>query len=224
MQNWKKSIILWFGLSLSFNSFALSTQQNIEIARIANFYGHRGGLRVKAWLLLLNKEKSASTLTKLTAINTFFNQMHYLSDETIWGQEDYWETPLEFLGVGAGDCEDYAIAKYYSLIKLGIKTDQLRMIYVKAIDLNEFHMVLAYYPTPTAVPLILDNLIGEIKPATERSDLLPIYSFNANNLWIIKQQGQSQLAGQASRLSRWDNLQRRVQQGDLRRALINYYE
>ncbi len=224
MRNSTHWIILWFGLSLSFNSFALTAHQNTDISRITNFYGHRGGLRLKAWFLLLKNDQSTTTLIKLTNTNDFFNQMHYLSDEKVWGKDDYWATPLEFLGVGAGDCEDYAIAKYYSLIQLGIKSDQLRLIYVKALNLNEFHMVLAYYPTPTSVPLILDNLISEIKPATERSDLLPIYSFNANNLWIIKQQGQSQWAGQASRLSRWDALQRRVHQGNLQQALIQNYE
>ena len=224
MRNGKHWLVLWFGLSLSFNSFALTTQQKTEIVRITNFYGHRSGLRVKAWYLLLNSDKSVSTPTKLTNVNAFFNQIPHLSDEKIWGKNDYWETPLEFLGVGAGDCEDYAIAKYYSLIQLGIKTDQLRIVYVKAMTLNALHMVLAYYPTQTSVPLILDNLIGEIKQATERPDLQPIYSFNANHLWIIKQQGQSQRAGQASRLSRWDDLQRRVKQGNLRQALIKDHE
>lgn len=224
MKYGRYTVILLFGLSLSFNTFALTAQQNSDVTRIAAFYGHRGGLRVKAWFTLLNNNRNASVNTKLEKINAFFNEMHYLSDEKIWGIDDYWETPLEFLGVGAGDCEDYAIAKYFSLIKLGIPAEKLRMVYVKALSINEFHMVLAYYPTPSAVPLILDNLIGAIKPATERPDLLPIYSFNANNLWIIKQQGESQWAGDASRLSRWENLQRRIAQGDLRKALINYYE
>ena len=42
-------------------------------------------------------------------------------------KKDYWATPIEFMGTGAGDCEDYAIAKYFSLINLGIPEDKLRI-------------------------------------------------------------------------------------------------
>ncbi len=55
--------------------------------------------------------------------------------------------PLEFLGSNAGDCEDFTIAKYFSLLELGVSDKKLRLVYVKTIELNQFHMVLAYYST-----------------------------------------------------------------------------
>jgi predicted transglutaminase-like cysteine proteinase len=133
-------------------------------------------------------------------------------------------TPLEFLGVGAGDCEDFSIAKYFSLRELGVADNKLRLVYVKALELNQFHMVVAYYPTPSSVPLLLDNLDGDIKPATKRPDLLPIYSFNASKLWLMKQKGQGQLAGKASRLSLWNDLRQRSDRIKLNRPKINFDE
>jgi predicted transglutaminase-like cysteine proteinase len=85
-------------------------------------------------------------------------------DMSVWGQSDYWATPAELIGQGRGDCEDFSIAKYYSLIELGIPVSKLRLVYVKAVQTGpagtflQAHMVLAYYATPNADPLVLDNL------------------------------------------------------------------
>ncbi|WP_423680148.1 transglutaminase-like cysteine peptidase [Undibacterium sp. WLHG33] len=116
--------------------------------------------------------------------NDFYNQVPYFSDLEHWGVDDYWATPVEFVASFGGDCEDYAIAKYMTLKELGIPVDRLRITYVRAINIGETHMVLAYYPTPDADPWILDNLIPEIKPASQRKDLIPVYSFNDDDLWL----------------------------------------
>lgn len=71
-------------------------------------------------------------------------------------------------------------------------------------------MVVAYYPTPSSIPLILDNIDGEIKPADQRNDLLPVYSFNGKQLWLNKEKGQGVLAGKSQRLKRWSNLNQRM--------------
>jgi predicted transglutaminase-like cysteine proteinase len=145
--------------------------------------------------------------TRIRAINTFFNrQILYRDDRETWGVIDYWASPLEMLGKGQGDCEDYAIGKYFSLIAAGIPSVKMRLVYVRA-QLGgtiQAHMVLAYYPEPTAEPLILDNLISEIRPASRRPDLAPVFSFNAEGLW---QGVQGSSAGDPSaRLSRWRDL------------------
>lgn len=124
-----------------------------------------------------------------------------------------------------GDCEDFTIAKYFSLLELGIPDSKMRLIYVKAIELNQFHMVLAYYPTPSSEPLILDNINPEIVRASKRSDLLPIYSFNGTNLWLMKSSaGTGELAGKASRLSLWNDLRSRERKLQLNKPKINYDE
>ncbi len=143
-------------------------------------------------------------LARLDGINAFFNQqVLYRDDIEVWGVVDYWASPLESLSKGQGDCEDYAIGKYFSLIAAGIPGVKMRLVYVRAQFAGSIqaHMVLAYYPEPNAEPLILDNLITEILPASRRPDLAPVFSFNAEGLW----QG---VAGASAgdpvaRLSRW---------------------
>ena len=82
-------------------------------------------------------------------------------------------------------------------------------------------MVVAYYPTPGAIPLILDNIDGEIKPADQRNDLLPVYSFNGKQLWLNKEKGQGVLAGKSQRLKRWSNLNQRMGLSNLKQAKLS---
>ena len=123
---------------------------------------------------------------RLTTVNDFFNQrVAFRDDIEVWGQIDYWATPLEMLDKGAGDCEDYAIGKYMSLLAAGVPQSRLRMVYVRAQFQGrpQAHMVLAYYPQPEAEPLILDNINPEIRAASLRPDLTPVFSFNGEGLW-----------------------------------------
>lgn len=162
---------------------------------LLNFIEERFGTdaktRLEDWEDLANQDLNLNDLDKLKVVNAFFNQAKFISDQEHWGKEDYWATPVELLATNAGDCEDYSIAKYFTLKEMGFPIDQLKITYVKALQLNQAHMVLAYYPTPQSVPLILDNLIAEILPATERHDLLPVYSFNAEGIWLSKFKGQT---------------------------------
>ena len=144
---------------------------------------------------------------QLQAINEFFNRHVLFRDDTeVWGQIDYWASPLETLHKGRGDCEDYAVAKYFSLLALGMPTSKLRLVYVRAQiggpqGLVQAHMVLAYYAAPGAEPMILDHLITELRPASRRPDLVPVFSFNSEGLW---QGVGTQSAGDpTARLSRW---------------------
>src|SRR5690606_6378361 len=108
-------------------------------------------------------------------------------DYRVWQRKDYWATPLESLGRGLGDCEDFAIGKYFSLVHLGIDPDKLRFIYVRAKVGPENksipHMVLGYYSRPDVAPLVLDNLKGGILPANQRKDLSPVFSFNTAGIY-----------------------------------------
>lgn len=153
---------------------------------------------------LLARMSGLDEAAKLPLVNEFFNRRILFRDDTeVWGQVDYWASPLETLNKGAGDCEDYAIAKYFSLVAAGMPVAKLRLVYVRAQigGAVQAHMVLAYYAQPEAEPLILDSLIGEVRPASRRPDLAPVFSFNSEGLW----QG---VAGASAgdpvaRLSRW---------------------
>ncbi|ODP99364.1 MULTISPECIES: transglutaminase-like cysteine peptidase [Salinivibrio] len=197
-------------LLLSLSAMSLTTKESRWVGQVSSFYGERAGKRVTAWRNMVEKTQGLSEQEKLRKVNDFFNQMYFVDDIDLWGKKDYWATPLEFLGAAAGDCEDFSIAKYFSLRELGIDDKKLRLVYVKAIRLDQFHMVVAYYPTPSSEPVLLDNLDPAIKRASLRRDLLPIYSFNGSRLWLMKERGQGELAGNASRLGLWNDLRSRI--------------
>ncbi|MFQ3172035.1 MAG: putative transglutaminase-like cysteine proteinase [Oleispira sp.] len=156
---------------------------------------------------LLNKDENE----KLRAVNYFFNNaVNYVSDDEHWGQKDYWATPYEILTTKGADCEDFVIAKYYTLKELGIEVEKLRITYVKALRINQAHMVLTYFPTPDAIPLVLDNLIGKIYPADRRTDLEPVYSFNASGMWLERMKGKGIDMGSANKLDLWTDLRFRM--------------
>ncbi len=219
----KRWILVPLILVASSISMALSTQEQQWIDAVSATYGPRAGKRVSTWRAEMSRYSNLSERDQLTQVNRFFNQLYFVDDIKLWGKKDYWATPLEFLGSNAGDCEDFTIAKYFSLLELGVSDKKLRLVYVKAITLNQFHMVLAYYSTPNAEPLILDNINGEIKPASTRRDLLPIYSFNGKNLWLMKTKN-GQLAGDSSRLSLWNDLRARERTLKLNTPQISYDE
>ncbi|EDM65319.1 MAG: hypothetical protein COA76_16265 [Moritella sp.] len=211
-------LLLVFGLPAK--SVPKLNDQKI-IAALSDNYGQRAALRGRAWLAIMANSGDASTADKLAKINSFFNQLQFIDDSKLWGVENYWATPIEFIGVNGGDCEDFAIAKYFSLLELGIADEKMRITMVKSLTLNQYHMVVAYYPTPGAVPLILDNIDGEIKPADQRNDLLPVYSFNGKQLWLNKEKGQGVLAGKSQRLKRWSNLNQRMGLSNLKQAKLS---
>ncbi len=180
-------------------------------------FGKQSLQNFNAWQGLMQSSSNASADEKLNRINEFVNRrIAWGEDKNIWGQADYWATPIETLGKGAGDCEDFAILKYYSLIDLGIPTIKLRLVYVKAQNVNftdsgtQAHMVVAYYDSPDAEPLILDSLITSILPASRRPDLKPVFSFNSEGIYAGSG-GRAERSVKA-RLSRWQDLMQRAQE------------
>ncbi|MEY4747901.1 MAG: hypothetical protein RIQ60_115 [Pseudomonadota bacterium] len=166
---------------------------------------------------LLNYLGSVDDPIKLATVNVFFNRRIVFRDDVqTWGVEDYWASPLEMMVKGQGDCEDYAIAKYLSLLAAGMDPKRLRVVYVRArVGAANAppvaHMVLAYYPpgadgaqTAAVDPWILDNLVNEIRPAAQRPDLTPVFSFSVEGLW----QGttSTSVGDPLARLSRWRDL------------------
>jgi predicted transglutaminase-like cysteine proteinase len=149
---------------------------------------------------------------QLEAVNNYFNhRIVFAEDQDVWGEADYWTSPLELLQQGRGDCEDYAIAKYFSLVAIGMPVSRLRMVYARAqVGVRgQPHMVLAYYAQPNAEPLILDNLITSLLPARRRPDLTPVFSFNGEALW--QGVGYQSAGDPQARLSRWRAVQAKAQ-------------
>ena len=203
-------------LSLSIQPTAKSTffiSEN-KLNNIAKKYGNKAYKRVVLWDNLLNNSKNLSALKKLKNVNDFFNKIRYKRDKVHWKKKDYWASPFEFMGTGAGDCEDYAIAKYFSLIKLGIAENKLRITYVKLLrrrtKYEEAHMVLTYFHKPNSTPIVLDNVNKKLKLASKRRDLKPVYSFNANGLWQAKNKGKTSLKVGKNNLKHWKSLMKRI--------------
>ncbi|TDO14003.1 transglutaminase-like cysteine peptidase [Halomonas ventosae] len=209
------SLSLAIGLGLQ----PSSAQADFSVQRLRQsmqrLYGPRGLSSLEAWFALVERLAGADLRTQLEGVNDFFNRrIRWIDDIHVWGQEDYWATPLEALGRGEGDCEDYSIAKYVTLKELGIPDDQLRMIYVRArigrSSITQAHMVLGWYQTPSVQPLVLDNLVPTITPAELRTDLDPLFSFNSDGLWAG---GSSQSrADPLARLSRWRSVIERMRE------------
>jgi len=187
---------------------AVSLELNNElITFIQKRFGTEAVDRLHQWEKIANLNKGINDINKLKLVNTFFNKAEFVSDIKHWKKEDYWATPLELLATNGGDCEDYSIAKYFTLREMGIPIDKMKITYAKAVKLNQAHMVLAYYSEPDAEPLILDNLINDIKPASMRKDLVPVYSFNGEGLWLSKLRGQDgKRIGNADKLKSWQDL------------------
>ncbi|TDU18103.1 transglutaminase-like cysteine proteinase BTLCP [Chromohalobacter marismortui] len=176
-------------------------------------YGAPGVALIDEWLAMVQRLRDARLGDQMREVNDFFNRrVRWRDDIDIWGQKDYWATPLEILGRRAGDCEDYSIAKYITLKELGVPGNKLRMIYVRArigrSGRTQAHMVLGYYQTPASEPLLLDNMILSIRPASERNDLDPVFSFNSSGLWAGG--SQESRADPLARLSRWQSVVSRM--------------
>jgi predicted transglutaminase-like cysteine proteinase len=153
---------------------------------------------------------------KLKGINDFFNRVRFVSDREAWGMEDYWARPTEFLRRDQGDCEDFVIAKYFALRRLDVAEEKLYFTYVKALKLNQAHMVLTYYETPKSVPLVLDNLNFLVLPATRRKDLAYVYSFNADSLFLNTQRGRGRtIEGGTVRNKKWAAFLKRIEKDGL---------
>jgi len=141
----------------------------------------------------------------LPPVNRFFNRIPSETDLAHWGVEDYWATPSETLASNGADCEDYAIAKYFTLKELGVPVSRLRLVYARTWRSRTAHLVLAYYPDARADPLILDNLEGNIQPASDRPDLIPVYTFNDEDL-LWKQDGGTTVRLSATSNRKWKDV------------------
>jgi predicted transglutaminase-like cysteine proteinase len=186
------------------------------LRRAEERYGAEAADRLMRWETLIKDDDSAGDAEKLEKVNAFFNEtVRFVDDIDLYGVKDYWATPLEVLVRQAGDCEDFAVAKFFTLKALGVSEQKLNITYVKALQYNMMHMVVTYYSHPGAEPLVLDNLVDQIHPAARRTDLMPIFSFNGTGLWLAKERGRGKYSGSSSRLKAWRDLLQRMAENAL---------
>ena len=166
--------------------FTTSVSERLVGTYVARF-GPPARNNLDGWKGFARERKSrggATELELLRQVNLYLNRIAFVDDDKHWGAHDYWATPAESVASNGADCEDFTIAKYFLLKELGVSTAKLRLTYVKAIKLNQAHMVLTYYSSPDDEPLVLDNLEQTVRPSSQRTDLIPVYSFNDEQVWI----------------------------------------
>jgi predicted transglutaminase-like cysteine proteinase len=207
--------LLLLGTALAISFAATDFDRMLMLAQ--QQYGAGAVQTVTAWRKLIDDAGALAENDKLNKVNTFFNRrVLYKSDMEVYKVEDYWASPLEFMGNGAGDCEDFSISKYVTLRILGVPNERLRLIYVRYQTGNTppiAHMVLGYYAQPSEEPVILDNMVSSIRPASMRPDLSPVYSFNSDGLWVGGATSSS--ADPTTRLSRWRDVLDRMHKDGL---------
>ena len=193
---------------------AIAARTDRLAAFLRQNHGERGSQAFNDWKRLVDTNLAAATGQKLASVNDFFNRrIQADEDARVWGRADYWATPGELLGKGRGDGEDFAIAKYFTLLALNIPPEQLRLVYVRPRGdgrpgTNPVHMVLAHYDGPGLDPTILDNRNRDLLPATRRPDLQPVFSFNSLGVW--EETASAASAGDPNRLAMWEDTLRRA--------------
>ena len=155
------------------------------LQQVKRQYGTKAEIRLRSWQQLIGQAASRREIEKLQMANNFINRARFVDNSHLQDHSDLRATPIEFLIEGSGDSEDFAIAKYITLREMGIPDSKLRLTYTETLPDRTTHMILAYYFTPEAEPLLLDYLDKRIRPASSREDIQPIYSYMAEDIWII---------------------------------------
>ncbi|WP_345336455.1 transglutaminase-like cysteine peptidase [Ferrimonas pelagia] len=181
-------------------------------------YGTAGAVRVEQWQEMMQYVSPLPLMEQLHQVNHYINDtQREMNDIQLWGQEDYWATVVEFIGAGAGDCEDFAIAKYWALRTLGFDDNDLRLIYAQVDGLGTYHILLAFYPADGGEPLLLDSLSKVIVPASERNDIRPVFSFNIAHIWVNKNRFTAESLRSSEQFSTWQSV---LSRQTLKRPLI----
>ena len=134
-----------------------------------------------AWDDVLTRLSGKARPAQLAAINSFVNQVRYRDDRETWGASDYWATPREFFARG-GDCEDYAIAKYFALRELGVAASDMLLAVVTDKTERTRHAVLVV--AGPSGPVTLDNRTDRIIPWRSLTRYRSIYWVNEEGGWI----------------------------------------
>ena len=143
--------------------------------------GVEGACAGPTWLAFLDDLETDARSEQLIQVNRYVNETQYMQDEANWGESDRWSAPAEFFANG-GDCEDYAIAKYFLLRELGVPPKQLKIVVLHDRRRRQTHAVLTV--TGDDRTLVLDNLRDRILPWRELDHYLPIYSLNEQSAWL----------------------------------------
>ncbi len=166
--------------------------------------------RLKRYHNLKQKIKTYNLNRKLSHVNSFLNKVISKEDIDAKSSIDYWATPKEFLIEGHGDCEDYVISKYFTLLELGVEKKHLYFSVVKVKNAQDYHMILLYLDDKNSTPLVLDNLSSKVVKLTKRKKLIPKFAFNEIDAYRLTHKGFTKKINLKWQDNKWERLLHRV--------------
>jgi predicted transglutaminase-like cysteine proteinase len=115
---------------------------------------------------------------RLDTVNRFINRRRWVSDRDV-DAPGGWRTLNDFL-LSGGDCEDYAIAKYFMLRQLGFSAAELRIVFAYDRVVNDYHAVLAVKMDDRVLLMEIDDTL--LTGAAQREYRF-LFSINEIAVW-----------------------------------------
>jgi predicted transglutaminase-like cysteine proteinase len=143
----------------------------------------RNDPRMQPWVAWAEGLRGQPVSERINAINQRVNQrLRYVLDIIADGVPDYWQSPLESVTRLTGDCEDYAILKYYLALHAGISQDDLALVIGRIASTGELHAVLV--ARAESGWRLLDNRTNTVIDLGGRADLGTIYFVDLSDVWV----------------------------------------
>jgi predicted transglutaminase-like cysteine proteinase len=200
-----KIALVSFLISLHSHVAAFEVSEKL-LEKVREEHGTVAVTRLRNWKSMVKHSDARLDTEKLALVNEFINRAHRVNDRDSWHKTDTRADPLEFLVNHSGDGQDFAIAKLFTLHQMGVDLAKMRISYVKSNGQNRPHTVLAYFASPTAEPLILDNIERRIKPSSARADLEPIYLFDPRDVLLVEGASRQLPEEKSNHIVKWQNL------------------
>ncbi|WP_170167551.1 transglutaminase-like cysteine peptidase [Amphritea balenae] len=202
-----------FLLLISFSVFVQSVEKTTtKSPEDAYLTSDSASLRLSQWRNLIRMKHRFRAETDIVAVvDDFINKAKYQPDEQRLNGQDYWAAPKEFVAAGRGDCEDFAIAKLFTLQAMGVPVKRLRLVFTLLKGEKTRHLVLLYSPEDGSEPWVLDNLTTNIRVVSQRTDLQPVFSFTPKKIWMMKGWQQTVELSRPLNLPKWTRITRNWQ-------------
>jgi len=178
-------VILFFLLTFSLYATNYPSFSQAELKNIEKQIGLNVKKRIENYTCTIDSYKTLSKEKQLIQVNKYINTLLPKDKSYYVDKKNYWTTPKEFLTSGLVDCEDYAIIKYYTLLKLGFKEENLFLTTSYDTITKQSHMVLSYIQDNNHQPLILDNLSNYVLKLNKRKDIRVNMFINSSGVYKL---------------------------------------
>ena len=133
------------------------------------------------WTQTVAELKPLPRAEQVRLVNDLVNKMGYWSDWDVYREADHWATPEEMFDKQGGDCEDFALFKYFLLRAAGVPAEDLRITMV-ALD-DQAHMVSLVMVD--GAPVVLDCVVLRATPPDQLRQYQAVYSLSETGAWFL---------------------------------------